>query len=443
MSSRVSDSPIVESGARQPAGNKLLGVYPQKQRGLYMQRVKVPGGRISWPQWRRSARLAIAHSPGSLLHITTRQDVELHNILLEDVPAVHQGLAEAGLGVFGAGGDSLRNITVCSGCDFCRRAFDVFPLAELVRLHLERHPAILNLPRKFKISFSGCRRACARPWLSDLGFIARDSKSFTVIGAGSLGPKPNLGIRLYEHFPAEDVLALCVAALEFFEQYGDRENRRRARFRHIRERLGDEIFVKELNLVFERTNARQSRPVIAPTPAGKDIRLLHRLQLPNGNISPRAALELADAAEPQAAILRINLEHGLELYGKKPIELPDGLARLASNPVIIACPGSTTCTRALADCWAAADQIRNTLTNRQTGQLRICISGCPNNCAHSAVGDIGLVGVLRKEDARPKEHYRLLTGGGNGRNGRLAEPSSVIPAQDVSRTIESILKESG
>ena len=427
------------AGSKMPA-NRLLGVYPQKQDGLFMQRIRIPGGRISWPQWRRIAELAIKYTPGVPLHLTTRQDIELHDVAHESIPAVHEGLAEAALMIFGAGGDSVRNVTVCAGCDLCEDAFDLLPLARLVQSHLEQQPVIFNLGRKFKISFSGCEQACARPWVSDLGFIAQSDGLFTVIGAGSLGPKPALGIRFYEDLPAGDILPLCVAALEFFEQSGERQNRRRARFRHVREKFGDQAFLAELDSRLKQVKARQSWPDIIPAAADGRSKLLHRLPLPNGNISPRETLELADAAEPKGATLRINLEHGIELYGTEEVELPDSLARLANNPIIIACPGSTTCPRGLANCWATADKIREKLTKRQTKQLQICISGCPNNCAQSAVADIGLVGMMRKVNGIPTEHYRLFTGGGNGKNEKLAEPSSVISARDVIETIESLLE---
>jgi sulfite reductase beta subunit-like hemoprotein len=430
-----------KSKSDKPAqANRLLGVYPQKQDGLFMQRIRIPGGRISWPQWRKIAELAIKYTPGVSLHLTTRQDIELHNVTGQSIPAVHEGLAEAALTIFGAGGDSVRNLTICAGCDLCRDAFDLLPLARLVQSHLEQQPVIFHLGRKFKISFSGCEDACARPWISDLGFIAQTNGLFTVIGVGSLGAKPTLGIRFYKDLPAGDILPLCVAALEFFEQSGERQNRSRARFRHVREKLGDQAFFTELDARFKEVKSRQAWPDIVPAATKGHLTLLHRLQLPNGNISPKEALNLADATEPKGATLRINLEHGIELYGTEEIELPDSLALLANNPIIIACPGSTTCPRGLVNCWAMADKIRKKLTKRQTKQLQICVSGCPNNCAQSAVADIGLVGMKRRENGKLSEHYRLFTGGGNGKNEKLAEPSSIITASDVGETIESLLE---
>jgi len=178
----MAEQQICESGkAEQIPANRLLGVYPQKQDGLFMQRIRIPGGRISWPQWRKITELAIKYTPGVPLHLTTRQDIELHDVTHQSIPAVHEGLAEAALTIFGAGGDSVRNVTVCAGCDLCRDAFDLLPMARFVQSYLEQQPVIFNLGRKFKISFSGCEQACARPWVSDLGFIAKANGLFTVM----------------------------------------------------------------------------------------------------------------------------------------------------------------------------------------------------------------------------------------------------------------------
>jgi sulfite reductase (ferredoxin) len=385
-----------ETGQKKPS--KLLGLYPQKQDGLFMQRIKILGGRINWQQWRRTAELASFYTPDTPLHITTRQDIELHNIAYEDIPAVQAGLTEAGLTIFGACGDTVRNITVDTGCQACKDSFDLMPLAHLVRQYLEQETTTLNLPRKFKISFSGCQHRLAKPYINDLGFVVQDNGLLTLIGAGSLGPKPAAGIELYRDLAPKDVLPLCIASVKVFAQYGDRENRHRARFRHIKERLGEQAFRAELDKSFQQIKMSRRWPEVPLTQYDKNIKLLHRLQLPNGNINPQEALELADFAEPKGITMRINLEHGLELYGNEFVQLPKGLASYADAPVIVACPGATTCPKAIGNSWAVADKIRESLAGRHFPDVRINISGCPNNCAQSAVSDIGLTGALRKRD---------------------------------------------
>ena len=154
MNQRAKESSSPPSRPQQMDGSKMLGVYPQKQDGLYMQRIRVPGGRLSWIQWRVIAEIAEIYTPGVDLHITNRQDIELHNVREKDIETIHKKLGEAGLSVFAAGGDSLRNITVCCGCQFDPNAAGVYELARFVDKYLQQGTLVLDLPRKFKISFS-------------------------------------------------------------------------------------------------------------------------------------------------------------------------------------------------------------------------------------------------------------------------------------------------
>jgi sulfite reductase (NADPH) hemoprotein beta-component len=440
MRGKAKQKPAPEKETRESVANRILGLYPQKQDGLFMQRIKIFGGRINWPQWRRVAQLAASYTPSGELHVTTRQSIELHDIASGDVAAVQRGLAEVALALFGAGGDSLRNITVCCGCNFDTGSAGVFPLARFVGQYLSSKSNVLNLPRKFKISFSGCRIACAKPWLNDLGFIAQWDEKFTVIGAGSLGAKPALGVELYKDLPTKDVLPLCIAAIEFFEQYGDRENRHRARFRHIRERLGESAFKAEFDRWFIRVKGRQSWPEISTPSTDKNIRLLWSLQLPDGNIKAKQAIRLAEMAEPKGMVLRINLEHGLELYGRETVPPPETLAVFENNPIVVACPGSATCPHGIVNTGQIAGEIRRALAGPDHPEVRINISGCPNNCAQSSVADIGLIGMLRRQHGETKECCRLFTGGGNGKNDKLASEEGILPFQDVSSTVKKLVK---
>lgn len=418
---------------------KLLGVYPQKQEGLYMQRIKVLGGRLNRRQWRVLAKLAVTFCHGTALHMTTRQDIELHNIARRDLAVVQQNLAEAALTTFGAGGDSIRNVTVCPGCDVHPDGCDLLPMAILVRQFIEQQSVVFGLPRKFKISFSGCRKACAKPWLNDLGFIAQSDGRFTVVGAGSLGPKPALGIELYRDVPAQKILPLCIAAVEFFEQHGDRQNRRRARWRHVRERFGDEAFKTELERRWQEMIARRSWPFASVRRGRDDLKQQCRLQLPDGDITPEQVLNLMDVIEAAGAEARIDLEHGIILYGLETIRIPEELIPMTMTPTIIACPGNSTCSRGLVNCQATAAKIRETFVGKNLSNVRIHISGCPNNCAQSAAAHIGLVGMLRKSDGKSVPHYQILSGGGNGANDTLAEPSGVVPDEDVPASIGKLL----
>jgi ferredoxin-nitrite reductase len=237
---------------------------------------------------------------------------------------------------------------------------------------------------------------------------------------------PSLGIRAYQQLPVSDVLPLCTAAVEMFVEHGDRKNRKKARFRHVRQKLGDEAFLAELN---ERFTAAKntSRPEIKITKNSSQSRLLHRLNIPDGNISCQDALALAGLCEPAGAEARINFDHGIELYGSKPLKLPDSLKRIEDALIIIACPGARTCPHGLIDCQSASSNIRNAFAGKQFGKIKINISGCPNNCAHSIASAIGLVGLKQKKT----DCVHLYTGGGDGRNQSLAQKRGLESIENI------------
>ena len=419
---------------------KFLGIYPQKQEGKFMQRIKVPGGKITWQQWRALAQIAKDYTPNTGLHLTTRQDIELHNVDGADSEKVLERIGQSGLTTLGAGGDSLRNVTVCSPSGLKTGSFDMFELAELIGDFLQSQPVAGNLPRKFKVSLSCCKDSCAKPYISDIGFVAQDDGRLTVTVAGSLGARPGLAIEFLRDLDASDALPLCNAALDMFAEHGDRENRRKARFRHIRERFGDEKFVAELVERFELKKAERSWSDVVLKKNTEGTPLIARIQLIGGDISADEAIALVDSAQPAGAILRIDLCHGLELYGDTEFDLPEGLDKLKNKPKVIACPGLRTCPNGLADCKSTAAAILDKLTDGLGKDVTINISGCPNNCVHSAIADIGLVGAVRTIGSERVACYQILTGGGNGTNNVLATKQKVVTAQEVPTVIEEMLK---
>jgi sulfite reductase beta subunit-like hemoprotein len=425
-----------------PQPQKLLGMYPQRQDGLYMQRIPIFAGHISPSQLRGLAAIATEFTQNSPLHLTTRQDIELHNVPTEHLNTIQNKLQAIGLPTFGAGGDSVRNITLCPCCDFNPQAYNIRPLADLIREFLHNNDLLNNLPRKFKISFAGCGQPQSKPYVNDLSFIATSRTTVRVIGAGSLGPKPQTGIVLFETLPIEDVLPLTAAALKFFAEHGDRENRRKARFRHIRQRLGDSAFLDTLNSYFQKEKQSRTWPTVerrhlacAVSSAGWNHRIA--LQFVNGELDTQHTLLLANAAAEQDAQIRINLHHGIDLFSRKPFVLPNELRPLTDRPCIVACPGSTTCKNGLTNCPQLAAKLSDRLRgNEKLKGKTIALSGCPNNCAHSAIADIGLVGQIKTVDGKRQEVYQALLHGGNGITDILAQPVSIIPADRMVEFLE-------
>jgi hypothetical protein len=282
---------------------RLLGIYPQRQQGLWMRRVRIPGGILSAGQWRALAEIARRLTPTAPLHLTTRQDVELHDLSAADVPRAEKLLAEAGLTSLGSGGDTLRNITVCPcAAGGIREVPDLLPLAGAIGRVLAAVEGIFSLPRKFKISL-GCRQGCGRPFIHDLAFVAeqRDAQwGLQVVGAGSLGPKPATGIVLSDWIAPTHAPAAALAGVRLFARLGDRQNRGRARLRHVRQRLGDEAFLTEWRRELDAAKADRPWPALAPAsppaaaPAGRIT-----LTFPNGDVP----LEARTGQECQVAVV--------------------------------------------------------------------------------------------------------------------------------------------
>jgi len=439
------DITVTDLNSGQPVvlPQRLLGTYPQRQERKIMQRIPVLGGRINALQWRAIVQVARRFSRGTPLHLTTRQDIELHDISQEDIGAVYQLLNTAGLNTFGAGGDCVRNITICPGCEFHEGAFDVRSIAKLTREVLFSSPVLLSLPRKFKISFSGCTKACARPFINDLGFAANADGTFRAIGAGSLGPRPQLGMELYPALTTQEVVQLSAAALEMFAERGDRQNRRKARLRHVRQKLGDKEFHSELHRRIEKIKQTLSVPEVKLAAAKVNCPYQTTLQFVTGEMAPDDAESLADFCEKNNIVMRINLTHGMELFSDKPIELPAELSKYENLPCIVACPGNDTCTNGLTNCRKLALRLAEQLHVPEWKDKTIAISGCPNNCAQSAVADVGLTGCVKTIDDQRQEAYQVFVGGGCGRNDTLAEMRETVSAEQAPGKIKKFVEKQG
>ncbi len=409
---------------------RLTGLYAQRQEGLWMQRVKVLGGRLTTGQWQAMALAAVMHTPGTDLHLTTRQDIEFHDVRADRVPALQRDIADARLTTVGACGDTLRNITICPCSGAAGGLVNLEPLAWQIRNTLEAAEGIYALPRKLKIALA-CGDACGQPWINDLALVARQRDGrwgFRAIGAGSLGAKPATGIELYEWIPADDALPLALAIMQVHAKHSDREHRTRARLRHVRERLGDDAFRRLLDDAFGRARADRAWPDVHlhAAPGGFEASMV--LNFVTGDVNPQAAEALGLLAGRSDIHVRIANHHRVVLFGasadalRRAVASHESLAEAARpQPSIVACPGRTWCKRALTDTRKLAQRLQERWTDLPAGAT-VCISGCPNGCAHSAVADVGLIGRAVSRNGDRCEAYDVLTGGGMGRDERLATP---------------------
>jgi len=242
-----------------------LGIYGLRGfKNKQMVRVKIPSGRINADQLERLADLVEEFATGRG-HVTTRQDIQMYEVPIERTPEFLTELAKVGLTTREACGNTVRNVTACPFAGLCAdELFDLSPYSLAVTNFFLRNPVCQALPRKFKISFSGCAHDCAMAPIHDIGAVAtthnengRLAYGFKLYVGGGLGPFP-MAAQPLEHFtPIEALLPTFEAILRVFDQHGERKNRQQARMKFLIERIGFEAFRK---LVFETRDELLKQP---------------------------------------------------------------------------------------------------------------------------------------------------------------------------------------
>jgi sulfite reductase (ferredoxin) len=464
-----------------------MGVYEQRERGQFMLRVRIPAGGVLPHQMRVLADVARRYGNGRL-HVTTRQDIQVHRVPLESVYPAETALYQAGLATKGGGGNTVRNVTACPHAGVCpHEVFDVAPHAVAATEFLLPDPLSYQLPRKYKLAFSGCAADCAGATVNDLGLIAKERdgrQGFAVHVGGGMGARSRVADPLEDFVPAPDVPLVAEAVKRVFDQHGNRKNKHKARLRFLIDRIGLEAFRKlyQKELAALRADPpecpqahplpRAERP--APEPAGQpqdgfetwqqanvipqkqDRYTLARIPLELGDIQADTLEALADVVEAHGeGMLRTTQTQDAVLRWVHEHELPDvhrklaGLG-LASTPApllrtLIACTGAATCRLGIGLSRGLATAIRRELTRdgldlARLGDLRIHINGCPNACGREPIAQLGFFGAARRIEGRLVPHYVLQLGGrvGEGRT-RLAEGKTALPARRIPAFVRELL----
>jgi sulfite reductase beta subunit-like hemoprotein len=455
------------------------GIYGQRQGGHnQMVRVKVPYGRLEPEQLEMLGYLAATYSRG-WAHLTTRQNVQMHFVQLDQTPEVLRLLATVGLTSREACGDTVRNVTGChlaGACPF--EVLDISAWAKATTEYFLRSPYAQRLPRKFKINFSGCVTDCGQAMFNDIGVIAVNrpqadgtlEPGFKVFVAGGLGANPHPAQALEEFTSREDLLPTLEATLRVFDHYGNRDNKLRARMKWLVDTMGmdelrERIFKERKFLPASSTYPMGLPPAVvrdgdAPagagtgpiTPVGEapvKFMGLNRYERweeanvvrgrANGTVSAYAYCRLGDITTEQFdGLARIQRDFGIEvrvtnrqnfaLRGLTEEQLPDLHARLAELNMadpgaelardVVACPGADTCNLAVTQSRGLADDIGKALEAAglaEVGGIRVNISGCTNSCGQHHIADIGFVGLERRAHGRAAPGYQMLLGGKVGR----------------------------
>ena len=472
------------------------GLYYELEHTSHLQRIKLPGGVLTAAQAQELADVANEHGRGRI-HFTTRQNVQLHWVDLSKVMEIYARLHDVGISTRGAAGDTVRNVTGCSHAGIGPpELFDVRPYVSATDGHFLFHPLNLSLPRKFKVAFSSCAADCVQARVNDIGFFAhrRDGvDGFSVYVAGGLGAQPFLARRLREFVPAEDTLIFVEAVLRLWNRSGERKNRKKARVKHLFQRMGAERFLAALEreraaVEMEQGDALRAEvraalagftgntppypPSSLPEIGDSDFAGWMRtnvfqqkqagyyaatMALPLGEITGaqlRGAAQLASAFA--AGELRSTVDQNLMMPwipGARVAAVYEGLQALGLGAAgalaitdVVSCPGADYCGLAVSRSMHVATSIREHLLAQDgaladLGVFRIRVSGCPNACGQHHTGDIGLTGLkVKGADGHSHPHYSLLLGGRAGESTATIgqRVSGRFPEEDVPRVLAAL-----
>jgi sulfite reductase (ferredoxin) len=428
-----------------------MGVYEQRTSGKFMIRVRIGAGLVLPSQLQCLAELSRTYGNG-VLHVTTRQDIQIHEVNIEDTPDVLEKLLEVGLSSRGGGGNTVRNITACPETGVCPdEVYDVAPYALAAAEYLLQDRSSFNLPRKYKIVFSGCPQDCAYASVADLGFFAhiKDGvKGFAVYAAGGLGSNPAVAVKIEEFIKAEEIFVVAEAIKQLFDKHGDRANKHKARLRYVLARMGVDEF---LHLYRQEKDHLSSEGLPNRAPVIRDVMqdypvaddsVTIRLWLENGDI-PADDLERVGqiACRWGQGLVRTTQLQDLVITGVAADntdsvnnELKDLGIDVFGNghPKVVACAGASTCKLGLCLSKGLSKAISDKLTATELPDTVIRISGCPNSCGHHYIADIGFQGRAKRINDRLIPCYDVLVGAKiHEGQASLAERVGTVPAKQI------------
>ena len=475
-----------------------FGTYAQRQEGVQMQRIKIPGGVLTSDQLLTLADAADTFGSG-FMHFTTREDAQIYYVKLEEAPILLRFLAAAGITSREACGNTVRNITACyrAGTS-ATEAFNVSPYADALFRYLVRNKYNQNLGRKFKITFEGCVDDHSALRIHDIGFWAitqirngTTRRGFRVYLGGGLGAAPHLAYLYTEFLPVEELFNLTIAILRLFDRYGERKARMKARMKFLIETLGWEGFCAALEeerqlvgsiplsdfvqeeLVPHVVGNSRSLQVLNPRTNDADFvswvrdsviehkipgfRGVHvRIKL--GDLTAERARLLSDVVRRfSLGQLRISIEQNIYLPWVREQELWDlylslsklSLAESGAGTVadVTTCPGSDTCRLGIASAKglgsALADSFKGSLSpyGELARPLRLKISGCPNGCAQHSIANIGFyAAALSHEERGVPAHFVTVGGQTVPDRAQFGLLVGKFPAKNCVKVTESLLQ---
>jgi sulfite reductase beta subunit-like hemoprotein len=480
------------------------GAYGSRLRPDYsMIRIKIPSGEITPEQLEKIANLSEAFSIGSA-HVSTRQNIQLHWVQLEDVSEVMRGLVEVGLTTREACGNTVRNVMCSHFAGVCPdEVFDATPYSTAIAKFLLRNPMSQNLPRKFKINF-GCCNKHGLVRIADIGLVPdlKDGKKgFRIYLGGGLGAASFIGHLLEDFTFEEQLLSTCMATIRLFDRLGNRDNMARNRMRYLVNEIGWEKFqkmvLKERNIVemtiseftknlyqvhfndsyvpINKSTKFNKLPIvetnISTISNGYD-RWLHTNVVPQkqegyftifitlgaGDITANQLRSLASLIRKVSSesIARNTPQQNFAIRYIYANDLPDVYKKLMAiglaNPgaltitSAVGCSGTTSCNLAITNSHRLAKEVQRTLlelgfdVDNDLRNSTIKISGCPNSCGQHEIATIGFFGGAARIENSMAPVYTMLFGGNGYEDGKLGKAIMRVPAKRVIEVIQKIVE---
>ena len=470
------------------------GVYGQRQQGVQMIRIKLPYGKVSSNQLRRIAAASDEYSTGKL-HITTRQDIQIHYVDLNRTPELWAELEKDDVTLREACGNTVRNVTASetAGIDM-DEPFDVSPYADAVFRFFLRNAFCQEMGRKFKVSFSASDADTGLSYMHDLGFIAKienEIRGFKVLIAGGLGSQPRHSYVLYEFLPSDKIIPTMEGILRVFDRYGERKSRGKARLKFLINDIGLEDFkdlvaaeqnaIEFISVEIDVENYEITKPAqisqipevtisdkkqfeiwkstnVIPQKQKEFVAIGVKVLL--GNFYTDVAIELADLVSNYAAseirfTLRQNLiipfvkKELLEFFYSELTKLNFAEPGYNKAVDITACPGTDTCNLGIASSTGIAEKLEDVIKIEYpqllaNEDLVIKISGCMNACGQHNMAHIGFQGMsVRTPEKLVAPALQVLLGGGNLGNGKgiFADKVVKIPSKRGPEALRRILND--
>jgi len=461
------------------------GVYGQRQDGVNMMRVKIPGGLLAPAQARRLAELLDGSKLG-FGNITTRSNVQIHHVAPTTVPGWKARLNSAGISQLDACGNAVRTVTQDPHAGLAPdEVFDTTPYMQAITRFFLDHPRARLMPRKFKIALSTSVADRGLTAIHDIGLVAvkgpDGAPAFRVAIGGGLASMPQNALVVHDAWPAADVLTPILAAIDLFQDHGNRRVRSKARIKHVLRRMKAVKFSALYETYLEKVVAEPPEQIIAETPlwnhrpwtfaaprTGNDTfsawaRSSVRATRIQGKVFVTVRFDdggrmtgddlrtLADLSERYAdGLVALTVHQNALLRAVHVDELPQlftaleaaNLARpgalYASNAT--SCPGTSTCNLGITHSRNLAKELQQVLETREDADITVKISGCHNSCGQHHIGTIGFYGAVKRMGGKPAPHYRVMIGGDIDENGaKFGTPYGLLPSRRAKDALAVIL----